>query len=89
MATRSAAVGSLLAVPVQNLVSRQVEQRADLYALDLTGDAPAFVAVQRRLAATNLSDPSPPAAWHWFFGTHPTTAQRIAFAGDWARANGR
>ena len=30
--------GTLLATPVQNLVSRQVEERADLHALDLTGD---------------------------------------------------
>ena len=40
-----------------------------------------------RLATTNLSDPDPPAAWHWFFGSHPTTAQRVAFAEDWARAD--
>ncbi|WP_409332653.1 M48 family metallopeptidase [Trujillonella humicola] len=80
-------VGTLLATPVQNLVSRQVERRADLHALELTGDAQAFVDMQRRLASTNLSDPDPPAAWHWFFGSHPTSAQRIAFAEDWLRAD--
>ena len=78
-------VGGLLSAPVQNLVSRQVEARADLRALDLTGDAASFVAMQRELAATNLSDPDPPAAWQWFFGSHPTAAQRIAFAEDWQR----
>jgi STE24 endopeptidase len=76
-------VGGLLSTPVQNLVSRQVEARADLRALDLTGDAGAFIAMQRELAATNLSDPDPPAAWQWFFGSHPTGAQRISFAEDW------
>ncbi|TFV54146.1 M48 family peptidase [Geodermatophilus sp. DF01-2] len=76
-------VGGLLSTPVQNLVSRQVETRADLRALELTGDAEAFVAMQRQLAATNLNDPDPPEAWHWFFGSHPTAAQRIAFARDW------
>ena len=45
--------------------------------------------LQRELGVANLSDPDPPAAWHWFFGTHPTTAQRVAFATDWTRANGR
>jgi STE24 endopeptidase len=79
------AVGGLVSTPVQNLVSRHVEARADLHALDLTGNADAFVAMQRRLATTNLSDPDPPAAWHWFFGSHPTTAQRVAFAEDWLR----
>jgi len=79
------AAGGLVGTPVQNLVSREVEARADLHALDLTGVPDAFVSMQRRLATTNLSDPDPPAAWQWFFGTHPTAAQRVAFAEDWRR----
>ncbi len=81
------AAGGLVGMPVQNLVSRQVEVRADLHALDLTGEPGAFVSMQRRLATTNLSDPDPPAVWHWFFGSHPTAAQRVAFAEDWARSS--
>ncbi|CCG03030.1 M48 family metallopeptidase [Blastococcus saxobsidens] len=81
-------VGTLLATPVQNLVSRQIEARADLRALELTGDAEAFIGMQRRLAATNLADPDPPAAWHWYFGSHPTAAHRIAMAEDWQRLEG-
>jgi STE24 endopeptidase len=81
------AVGTLVATPVQNLVSRQIEERADVSALDLTGDPDAFTAMQRGLAGSNLSDPDPPGAWHWFFGSHPTTAQRIAFAEDWSRSD--
>jgi STE24 endopeptidase len=81
------AAGTLLSTPVQDGVSRRVEARADLHALDLTADPEAFAAVQRALGVANLSDPDPPAAWHWFFGTHPTTAQRVAFATDWTRAN--
>jgi STE24 endopeptidase len=79
------AVGTLVVTPVQNLVSRQVEARADVAALDLTGDPAAFIDMQRGLATTNLSDPSPPAAWRWYFGSHPTVAERIALAEDWAR----
>lgn len=81
------AAGSLLAIPVRNAVSRQIETRADLHALDLTADPESFVGMQRRLSTTNLSDPDPPAPWQWFFGSHPTTAQRVAFAEDWARAD--
>jgi STE24 endopeptidase len=81
------AAGGLVGTPVQNLVSRHIEARADLHALDVTGDPAAFVDMQRLLATTNLSDPSPPAAWHWFFGSHPTGPERIAFAGDWARSD--
>jgi STE24 endopeptidase len=79
------AVGTVVSTPMQNLVSRHVEARADVHALDLTGDATAFAEMQRGLAATNLSDPDPPAAWQWFFGSHPTAAQRLAMAADWTR----
>jgi STE24 endopeptidase len=79
------AAGSLLATPVENLVSRRIEARADVHALDLTAAPDAFIAMQQRLAETNLADPDPPAAWQWFFGSHPTTAQRVALARDWAR----
>jgi STE24 endopeptidase len=82
-------VGMLLATPVQNLVSRHIEARADVHALDLTHDPAAFVAMQQRLAETNLAEPSPPAVWQWFFGSHPTTAERVAMAGDWVRLEGR
>jgi len=83
------AAGTLVTMPVQNLVSRHVEARADVAALDLTRDPAAFIAMQRGLAESNLSDPEPPAAWRWFFGSHPTTAERIAMAEDWARLEGR
>jgi STE24 endopeptidase len=77
------AVGSLVSAPVQNLVSRHVEARADVHALDLTEDPGTFVEMQRGLATTNLSDPDPPAAWHWFFGSHPALAERVALAEEW------
>jgi STE24 endopeptidase len=83
------AVGGLVSAPVQNLVSRHVEARADVHALDLTGDPETFIDMQRHLARTNLSDPDPPAAWQWFFGSHPTIAQRVALAEDWAELHRR
>jgi STE24 endopeptidase len=79
------AAGTLVSTPVQNLVSRHIEARADVHALDLTRDPETFIAMQRGLAVTNLSDPSPPAAWQWFFGSHPTVAERVALAQDWKR----
>ena len=79
------AVGTLISTPLQNLVSRHIEARADIHALDLTRDPGTFIAMQRELAVTNLSEPDPPAALQWFFGSHPTTAQRVGFARDWER----
>jgi STE24 endopeptidase len=74
------AVGSILALPVQNTISRQIETRADVTALRTTQDLDAFVALQRQLALRSLSDPTP-AAWSQFwFGSHPTASQRIALA---------
>jgi STE24 endopeptidase len=82
------AVGTLVSTPVQNLVSRHIEARADLHALDLTDDPASFVAVQEALGVANLNDPDPPAVWQWVFGSHPTVAQRVAFAADWVKEHG-
>jgi STE24 endopeptidase len=74
------AVGTLLASPVQNLVSRQIETRADVDALLATRDGPAFVAMQRELALRSLNDPTPPAWSQLWFGSHPTVLRRLAIA---------
>jgi STE24 endopeptidase len=60
-----------------NVLSRQVEGRADAFALRLTQDPAAFVQLERRLAVRNVSDPDPPWLLHTLFGTHPTTIERI------------
>ncbi|MEA2179229.1 MAG: endopeptidase, partial [Solirubrobacteraceae bacterium] len=62
---------------VSNQLSRRVEARADSYALELTGEAEAFISFQRRISLKNLSDQDP---WVWssfLLGTHPTTIDRI------------
>ena len=74
------AVVGLVATPIQNIVSRSIELRADEHALELTGDPGTFIRMQTTLAETNLSDVDPPVWLHWYFGSHPTTAQRIALA---------
>jgi Zn-dependent protease with chaperone function len=68
-----------------NVLSRKVEARADVYALDLTRDTEAFIALERRLALSNVSDPDPPELLHDIFGTHPTTLERIGIGKAWAR----
>jgi STE24 endopeptidase len=62
-----------------NYVSRAVEARADAFALRLTNDPEAFIALERRLTIRNISDPTPPAITQFLFGTHPTTEQRLGF----------
>jgi STE24 endopeptidase len=79
------AAATLVATPVQDLVSRQLEARADLHALDLARDPAAFTAMQQRLAQASLAQPEPPRVWHLLFGDHPTEAERVAMAQDWVR----
>ncbi len=63
-----------------NQLSRQVEARADQFALELTDDPRALIDIQRRLARTNLTDPDPPGLWSAVFATHPSTVDRIGAA---------
>jgi STE24 endopeptidase len=73
------ALGSLLSSPVDNGLSRLIETRADVGGLEATGDAAAFVTMQKQLALHSLSD-DPPAWSQFWFGSHPTTLERIAIA---------
>jgi STE24 endopeptidase len=78
------AVGSLLASPVESTISRAIEARADRTALEVTGQTDTFIAMQRQLALRSLSDPTPPAWSQFWFGSHPTTLQRIGLAKEMA-----
>lgn len=65
---------------ISNSLSREVEARADSWALENTGDAAAFTALHRRLALRNVSDPDPPAIVEALFSTHPSTVERLGMA---------
>ena len=75
-----AALAGFVSAPVQNTVSRQIETRADVDALEATQDPKAFVRMQKELALRSFSDPTPPALVQLWFGSHPTTMQRIGLA---------
>jgi STE24 endopeptidase len=80
-----ATVAGLASGPVQALVSRRVEARADDHAMTLTGDPVSFEAMQRRLATVNLSDPDPPNWEYVMSASHPSTVERMAAARAFAR----
>ena len=82
------AVGTLVAGPVSNLVSRRIEARADVHSLDLTRDPTTFAASQRRLALANLSDLAPHPLAYALFATHPSTTERLALVREWERLRG-
>ncbi|MGR6921676.1 M48 family metallopeptidase [[Actinomadura] parvosata] len=81
-------VGSLIMGPAQNVISRHIEARADLHALDLTRDPATFIAMQKRLSVTNISDLSPDAVEYILYASHPSGPERIAMARAWAKLNG-
>ncbi len=85
LALSVAVAAFVLGVP-GNQLSRKVEARADAFALETTHDPGAFVDLQRRLAVSNLADPSPPAVTQFLFGTHPTTMERIGAAVAYGRS---
>jgi STE24 endopeptidase len=81
------AIGTLLSSPVDNGLSRRIETRADVASLETTRDPAAFEQMQRALDLHSLSD-DPPAWSEFWFGSHPTTLERIAIAEQLGRRMG-
>jgi STE24 endopeptidase len=73
---------SLLVLPVVNYFSRRLETEADLYALDVTGDALAFVSSMEKLAELNLTNKTPNKIIEFIFHSHPSVETRIKVAAD-------
>ena len=80
-----ATVAGLAAAPVQNVVSRLIEARADAHALAIPTDPATVESMEARLASKNLADVDPPWIEYVMFASHPSIVERIAAA----RAYGR
>jgi STE24 endopeptidase len=78
----TAALLGLLALPLVSAFSRGLERAADRYALDLTGDALAFVSSMEKLADLNLANKSPNKVVEFIFYSHPSVEERIKLAAD-------
>jgi len=73
---------SLVALPLVNYFSRRLETAADSYALDVTGDAFAFVSSMEKLAEINLANKTPNKIVEFLFYSHPSVEERIKLAAD-------
>jgi STE24 endopeptidase len=62
---------------ISNQLSREVEARADSFALLLTGEPKPFISFERRIAVRNLADPDPPGWQTFLLATHPPVIDRI------------
>ena len=79
----------LLALPVQNAITRNMEAEADWVALETTEDPKATGRLWRGFAEEARVDPSPPTWSYFLFDTHPSMAKRVAMAEAWRERNGR
>ncbi|WP_404449150.1 M48 family metallopeptidase [Sutcliffiella horikoshii] len=68
-----------LASPVTNAVSRYQEHRADVYAIELTGDTEPAIEAFQEITKSSLSEVNPPALVKFFRYTHPPMVDRIAY----------
>ncbi|MDP8968883.1 MAG: M48 family metalloprotease [Actinomycetota bacterium] len=72
---------------ISNQLSRDVEARADSYALTLTGDPEPFISFEKRIALRNLSDPDPPDWQTFLLSTHPPAIERIGIGVAYERGD--
>jgi STE24 endopeptidase len=80
-----AALAGLVLSPMQSLLSRRLEARADEHALSLNVAPSTVEQMEARLAATNLADVDPPWWEYVMFASHPSVVERIAAARAYAR----
>src|SRR4029079_14402133 len=74
---------SLLATPLENVVSRRYESEADWMALQATRDPRAGREAFRSFTRIDLAQPNPPDWSYVLLDTHPTVIQRIAMTEAW------
>jgi STE24 endopeptidase len=78
-------IGSWLAMPVGNAISRAFERQADLDSLELARQPKAFIAAEIRLAIDNIGNVAPQPFSVWLFASHPPAVERIQMAEEWQR----
>ena len=75
----------LVALPLQNVVTRHLEAEADWSALRATHDPGAGRQLFRQFGSETLDDPSPPGWDYVFLENHPTLMQRIEMTRYYAK----
>jgi STE24 endopeptidase len=78
----------LLALPVVNAITRNVEAEADWVALETTQDPDGARALFRHFTTDGLAEPTPPSWAYLLMDTHPSIAKRIAMANAWEARRG-
>jgi STE24 endopeptidase len=79
----------LIALPLQNVITRHLESEADWSAFELTEDPDAAKGLFEGFTTTAFADPTPPTWAYVFMETHPTILQRIELAEEWDEEQGQ
>jgi len=77
---------TLIAMPLQNTISRKMEADADRIALELTNDPDSMRSAIAKLSQMNKSDPNPPEWIEFIFYSHPSAQSRIEMAENYSKA---
>jgi STE24 endopeptidase len=78
----------LVAVPLENAVTRRMERRADRASLEITRNPGAFIRAEVELARRNVSEIEPGPVTVVLIWTHPPALERIRMAEEFAGAEG-
>ena len=70
-------------LPLQNGISRHLEQEADWVSLRTTRDPASARALFRHFTTEALADPDPPAWSRVLLDSHPSVVERVALAEAW------
>lgn len=79
---------ALILLPLENLYSRYLKGRCDLYALESTRNPQAFISAMNKLSEQNLADKEPGTIIEYLFFDHPPISKRIKMARDWLARKG-
>ncbi len=69
----------LVQTPLTNILSRKHEYEADEYAVKSTNKKDIFINTLTKLTEQNLGDKDPHPFVEWFFYSHPSIKNRIAY----------
>jgi STE24 endopeptidase len=78
---------SMIFTPVTNTVMRCFEMAADDFAIRLTGNAPAFIAMLTKLLRQNLGEVNPPLWVEFLLYDHPGYYRRLSYARSFIRSS--
>jgi STE24 endopeptidase len=80
---------SVLAIPLENAITRHQEEEADWRALVAARDPSAQISLFRKFGTHTLEEPNPGLVDYLLFENHPTLMQRIAMVRQWRERGGR